>query len=192
VRNDFTFDSEKHVFIQHGQVVPSVTWVLARAGICDYSFLDEERSQFFKERGKSVHWLLQLEDEGLLDHRKVPKALRPYRKAYKTWKTRSGFVPLLIEHKFVSPFGFSGILDRYGKQPINAVLDFKTGSAAEWVKYQLAAYALAIQPKIALARMIRRIALALLPDGTYKVKEFPMSEFDHDIARFLEALKETQ
>jgi PD-(D/E)XK nuclease superfamily len=193
---DFTFDAESHVFTHKGNTVPSVTQILARSGLCDFSFLEEEARKYFLKRGRSVHWLLQLEDEGGLNYRKVPKFLRGYRKAYLTWKERSGFEPKLIEHKFVSRYGFAGIIDRVGMFPptsaygsrTRCVLDFKTGATQTWVKYQLAAYTLAIEPNVALARRVRRIGLSLFEDATYKVTEFPLSEFDSDISKFMEAL----
>ena len=73
---DFTFDAESHVFTHKGNTVPSVTQILARSGACDFSFLEEEARNYYLKRGRSVHWMLQLEDEGALNYRKVPKFLR--------------------------------------------------------------------------------------------------------------------
>jgi hypothetical protein len=194
---DFTFDAESHVFTHKGNTVPSVTQILARSGACDFSFLEEEARNYYLKRGRSVHWMLQLEDEGALNYRKVPKFLRGYRKAYLTWKERSGFEPKLIEHKFVSRRGFAGIIDRVGSFPPNpqfgsrtrCVIDFKTGATQSWVGLQLAAYTLAIEPNAALARRVRRVGLSLSADATYKVTEFV--DFDSDIAKFMEALRGT-
>ena len=57
------------------------------------------------------------------------------------------------------------------------------------VKYQLAAYAMAAGANLAIARTFRRIGLSLRPDGNYKVREFPTSDFDSDISKFMEALR---
>jgi hypothetical protein len=185
----FNFDRERHIFTVSGVVQLSITQVLSRAGLCNFDCVAEDVRIHAMNRGKSVHWMLQLEDEGVLDYRRVPHALRGYRKAYKTWKERSGFVPLLIEKPMVSSLGFGGIPDRYGSFPINAVVEFKTGAVSDWVRYQLAAQCVLIQPNISLARTIRRIGLSLSADGSYAVKEFPLSSFDTDIAKFIEALK---
>lgn len=195
----FRFDPERHEFSKGDQIIPSVTQVLARAGLCDFSFVEEDVRLHAMDRGRSVHWMLQLEDEGLLDYRRVPRALRPYREAYKTWKQRSEFHVIGIEERFVSPHGFAGIIDRTGSFPATtmylagttAVIDFKTGETPDWVRYQLAAYALGIEPKVALARNIRRIAMSLFADATYKIKEYPLCTFDSDIARFLHELRRT-
>jgi hypothetical protein len=105
-------------------------------------------------------------------------------------------VPSLIEKPMASALGFCGIPDRWGRfkngSLRGAVIEIKTGAVAEWTKYQLAAQCVLIQPNIALARTIRRIGLSVLPDGDYKIKEFPLAEFDSDIARFYEALKGVQ
>jgi hypothetical protein len=143
-----------------------------------------------------VHWMLQLEDEGALNYRTVPRSLRGYRKAYKLWKQRSKFNVLGIEQSMYSPLGYAGTIDRYGTFPSvvlgghgsSAVLDFKTGPVADWVRYQLAAYAVMVSPSVSLARFMRRIALRLNPDGTYSVKEFPLCTFDTDCSKFIHAL----
>ncbi len=184
------FDPEKHEYrTAQGSQVTSVTQVLARAGICDFSFVEEEIRIRSMARGTSVHWLLQLEDEGALNYRQVPVRLRPYRKAYLAWKERSGFVPHLIEYQFISHYGYAGMIDRFGVLANGtwAVVDFKTGEIPDWVRYQLTAYAMWMHAVPAVARTIRRIGLALRKDGAYSVKEFPRTTWDCDWAVFMEA-----
>jgi len=195
---EFDFDALKHEFWKDGKRCFSVTQVLANAGICDFSFVEAEVREYSMKRGTAVHWLTQLEDEGGLNYRTVPKPLRGYRKAFNTWKQRSGFVATAIETKFVSKFGFAGIIDRVGLFPptpffptaSTAVVDIKTGDVADWVRLQLTPYTVAAagdNPTI--AEGIRRIALRLFPDGTYKVKEFPRSTWLGDWARFIKELR---
>lgn len=191
------FTPETHEYrTASGVLVPSVTQILNRAGLCDFSFVEEEIRQRAMERGTSVHWLLQLEDEGALNYRQVPLRLRPYRKAYLDWKMASGFRPELIEQQFISHFGYAGTLDRFGGFPKTAqyplgslaVVDFKTGeSVQDWVRYQLAAYVMRSSDSTFTAHRIRRIALALRKDGTYQVKEFPSNTFSIDWATFIDA-----
>jgi hypothetical protein len=195
---EFEFDPVRHEFWQNGHRKPSVTQVLAMAGICDFSCVDAELREYSMKRGTAVHWLTQLEDEGGLNYRTVPKNLRGYRKAFNTWKKRSGFLVTQIETKFVSKFGFAGIIDRVGMFPPNpflqsastAVVDIKTGDIADWVRFQLTPYTVAAagdNPTI--AEGIRRIALRLFPDGTYKIKEFPRSTWLGDWSRFIKELR---
>ena len=177
-----------------------MTQILADSGHCDYSFVDEELLRASAKRGQSVHWLCELEDEGALDYRTVPKRLRGYRKAYRDWKRASGFVPMWIEQRFVSDFGFAGTLDRYGwlgktasfSAATTALVDLKTGPIHDATRLQLCAYSLAVSPMLALARTIRRIALRLDANGTYNVKEWPMSGWDQDIAEFMSCLESLQ
>lgn len=191
------FDEENHLYSRGGISSESVTTVIARAGWCDFSHVDENIRIHSMKRGKSVHWMTALEDQGALNYRRVPVALRGYRKAYLAWKKASGFVPELIEYRFISDFGFAGTFDRYGYFPATemyltptwAIIDIKTGAVADWVRLQTAAYALGVEPRFALARMIRRIGLELRANGTYGVKEFPLATFDQDAAQFMKAVK---
>lgn len=194
--SEVLFDAAKHEYRNSlGTLVPSVTQILAKDGLCDFSFVEEEIRVRAMERGTSVHWLLQLEDEGALNYRQVPIRLRPYRKAWLDWKRASGFVPELIEHQFISHYGYAGTIDRYGHFPptatwpngSKAVIDLKTGEVSDWVRYQLVGYVMRMHPNPVMARRIRRIAVALLANGTYSVREFPQSTWDSDWARFYEA-----
>jgi hypothetical protein len=191
----FSFDPVLHEFKKDGVVVPSVTQVLAKAGIIAYSYVSEEIREYSMKRGTSVHWMLQLEDEGALNYRTVPKRLRGYRRAYTSWRERADFRPLKIEYQFVSDYGFAGIIDRIGvftdKALLLTVVDLKTGPIAEWVRYQLAAYSVGIEPNLKKAKYIRRVALRVRDDGLYHVREFPMASFDTDWAKFYAALEKT-
>jgi len=191
-----TFDPVEHEYRNFAGVkFESVTKILALDGLCDFSFVEEEIRLRAMQRGTSVHWLTQLEDEGKLNYRQVPLRLRPYRKAWTDWKRDTGFVPELIEYRFLSLYGYAGTIDRYGKFPpthsyprgSTAVVDIKTGEVQDWVRYQLVAYAMRMHGVPAIARNIRRIALALRADGTRSVKEFPRETWDTDWARFYEA-----
>lgn len=194
----FTFEQETHTYKRGGKVIPSVTQILAAGGKCSWEYVNEESRLHSLKRGQAVHWLTQLDDEGALNYRTVPIRLRGYRKAYRDWKRNSAFHVDWIEHRFTSHYGFAGTLDRTGWFPAttdyergtSAVVDLKTGPIiAGHVRLQLAAYSLAVDQRPAIARTIRRIALRLSADGRYQVKEFPMSEYDSDLAQFMECLK---
>ena len=197
---EIEFDEENHVYRVDGVIKPHVTGIIAASGKVDWSYVDEEIRLHSIKRGQSVHWLTQLEDEGALNYRTVPAGLRGYRKAYRTWKRHSGFFVIWIERKFYSHYGFTGTLDRAGSFPAttmygsgtSGVVDLKSGAIADAVRYQLCAYTLAVDPRPAIARTIRRIALRLNADGTYRVKEFPMSEWDRDFSEFMEMLRTCQ
>ena len=191
------FNEENHLYSRNGVIYRSVTQVIADAGWCDFSFVEEDLIIHSMKRGKSVHWLLELEDRGALNYRTVPAALRGYRRAWLAWKRASGFVPELIEWRFISEFGYAGTIDRFGtlppteiyRTPTKAIVDIKTGPVAAWVALQLAPYALGVMRKLALARRIRRIGVELRKNGTYSTKEFPLASFDSDIAKFMGAVR---
>lgn len=181
-----SFDQTTHTYHDSGgKRVPSVTQILQEAGLINYGFMHPNKREEVLARGETVHWVTELEDQGVLNPRKVPIRFRPYRKAYLQWKDRSGFVVQGIEVPFVSTYGYAGKPDRTGLLGgVKTVVDLKTGVAiADWVKYQLAPYALAVYGSWA----VRRIALLLCADGTYKVKEFPIESLPHDFATFLAA-----
>jgi hypothetical protein len=195
------FDPIRHEYRNAAGVAkPSVTWILAKSGLCDFSFVDDEVRERAMARGRSVHWMTRLEDEEALDYRKVPGRLRPYRKAYNNWKRSSWFVPEIIEQPFISPRGYAGTPDRIGSFPptdmfprgSRAVLDLKTGAVYEWTRYQIALYAVGVTKHIWQAKMLRRIALALRADGTHQVKEFSLSTWDSDFSIAMEALRRTK
>lgn len=183
-----TLDHESHVYTVDGQrfTGPSVTAALCQSGICDFSFLDEELRERSMARGTSVHWLTRLHDEGCLDYRRVPKAMRGYRKAWIKFRENTGFVPdpNWIERSFISPMGYAGTVDRKGSCAgmHYFVLDLKTENIPVHTKYQLALYAKAIH-------VLNRMAVALRSDGTYTVKIYPISELGVDYAIGVEAVR---
>ncbi len=194
----FVFTPETHTFMTRDGPRLSVTQILAKNGICDFSFVDQETRLYSMDRGSKVHWLTELEDGGGLNYRTVPKWLRGYRKGWNTWKRRSSFQINSIEERFVSRFGFGGIIDRTGMFPpsvfmgwgTSAVVDIKTGAVADWVAYQLAAYAVwAAGDNPAKAQYVRRIAVRLSEDGSYYIREFPCCGFNVDWAKFVHFLR---
>src|SRR6266478_1295310 len=113
----FVFTPETHTFMTPDGPRLSVTQILAKNGICDFSFVDQETRLYSMDRGSKVHWLTELEDGGGLNYRTVPKWLRGFRKGWNTWKRRSSFQINSIEERFVSRFGYAGIIDRTGMFP---------------------------------------------------------------------------
>jgi len=190
------FDPATHTFTRpDGSRVLSVTQILAKAGICDYSCVPAEFRDRGLKRGSSVHWMTQLEDQGALNYRTVPKWMRPYRKCWNEYKANTGFKPIAIEYMFAFD-DYAGILDRVGTFPptemfpngSHAVLDLKSGNIEYWVANQMGPYAGAWMKSIKLARFIRRVAVRLNGDGSpARVKEFPLADFDRDYSRFVRA-----
>lgn len=180
-----TLDPEKHEYRNGtGVLVPSVTQIIKRAGLMFHSG-DEAPMK----RGTSVHWVAQLDDQGLLKHRRVPTKLRGYRDAWRAWKLASGFTVRDIEMPFISRFGYAGTIDRAGTLSFqDCVVDLKSGTAIpEWAKFQLVAYGM-----YRFGKPCRRVAVRLCEDGKYRVKEFTLETFASDWAYFYSLLRKVR
>ena len=185
--HEVQFDPVKHEFRRDGILFPSVTQILRAAGKCNFDFVEQDVLIHAQNRGQSVHWMCQLEDQGALNPRKVPRSLRGYRKAWKAFKANCGFIPdpEWTERKFASGYWYAGIIDRAGILGNTfAVVDLKTGSITDAARLQLTAYTLAIEPRPALASWIRRVAVRLNRNGTYNIREWDWRSYHQDLAEF--------
>jgi hypothetical protein len=169
-----------------GIELPSVTTVLKETRLIDYSMIPQDVLQNAARRGTAVHQALALLDEEALDEETVDPEIRGYIEAYLRFKRESGFEPALIEYRSWSPVHrYAGTLDRTGTiGNDNVLLDFKTGMVMAGHRLQLAAYQAFLPDPLRL----RRIALQLKGDGTYRVHEFPDREYRRDLSIFLGAL----
>lgn len=181
------FDEQDHRYFADGIELPSVTQVLDAAGHIS-QFCKDDQARW---RGVSVHALAAEDDKTHLDLRTVPVELRGYLRAWRKYKMESGFQVEQIEKRVDSPVGYSGRLDRTGFLPQSKllfILDLKTsksGAVASYVKYQLAAYAFAENPR----SIFNRVAVALMPDGNYRCKVYQIEDLQIDIAEFLTMVK---
>lgn len=184
-------DQDTHRYYEDDELFtgPSVTQALARAGYVDFRFVGDELRDRAMRRGTSVHWMLALHDQGALDYRRVPRSLRPYRKGWMDFRRNTGFWPdpAWIERSFISPLGYSGTIDRCGS--FNGsdgwTLDIKTGDGSidNWVRFQLSLYAEE-------SKKVKRAAVKLRSDGTYKFFPFPFSTYYTDRAVALQAVRD--
>ncbi len=182
-RQDLAFDEATHTYTLNGVRIPSVTQVLADAGLVDSTWFTEEAAW----RGSAVHLACRLEDEGELDEDTLDPAIAGYLDAYRKFKAESDFRPELIEHRVVHPaYGYAGTLDRTGTiEPWRVIGDLKSGQVYPWVACQLTGYALTFPNP----RTFRRMAIRLKDDGTYSVTEYPAKTFQEDANDFLAALR---
>lgn len=168
-----------------GQRVPSVTEILALAGLVDFTSVPVEVLQAAADRGRLAHAHTARLDaapegvslvESLLS---VPDEIQGYAKAWLRFRDDTGFSPLLIEQPVVScAYGYAGTLDRFGVVPDATIylIDLKTGSSLPtWVGLQLAGYEQALRessPLMAKGDRVQRLAVRLRADGEYSVKLF--------------------
>ena len=177
---------ESHVYRVDGIVCPSVTQILSRTGLADYSSIPHFMRDFALERGSAVHKAAHYYLEGDLDEETVDPIIQGYIRALDKFVFHSDFVPEpgTAEQICYDPMNaYCGTWDIIGSLPQigRVIVDFKCGMMPA-VHWQLAAYGRLADPPI-----YNRIALRLSKDGTYKPKLFPASTFARHEADFLAA-----
>ncbi len=168
-----SFAEHGHQYECDGHSIPSVTQALALAGLTDVSRIPPHILERAADVGTAVHLACAYLDADDLDLDSVDPLLTGYVLAYQRFRSDSGFVPELIEHRAVGQlaglqYGFC--VDRMGYvDGQRIILDLKTSSKpyASWA-IQTAAYAIGLD-----CLDVRRAAVKLAKDGTYKLIEHP-------------------
>jgi hypothetical protein len=178
-----TFDPDTHRYSVGGKPIPSVTTVLRKAGLIDFSGIPLEVLNFARERGTRVHLATELDDRGELDLASVIPEELGYIDAYRRFKREAGFVATSIEQRVCSHrYWYAGTLDRIGNmRKKRSLLDIKTGEPQRAVGPQTAAYKAALPEN-----KMPRFALYLQADGAYQLVSLNDSD---DLAVFLAALR---
>jgi len=167
------FDEVNHLYTFQGRPVPSVSAVIRPLAQDAYGSIDPDILRRAADFGTAVHACTELLDEDDLDMESVDVAWMPYVTAYRKWKEDVGSALKIcaIEERLAC-VRYAGTLDRiceiYGSP---WVVDLKTTSVLHpHIGVQLAAYvALAEQTY---GKPLRRAALQLRRDGTYRFKEY--------------------
>jgi hypothetical protein len=192
------FNEDAHRYTVDGVEIPSVTQVLALAGLTDWSHC----SEWARERGSVVHRAIHIELTSGLDWSTLPEPLHPYVSAELQAIEDLGAEIIASELRVYSrTYGYAGTLDRLVRLPragksVIAEWDTKTGQVIDAYGLQTAAYAEALHemaetdPEIAALlggeRVRERYALRLNPDGTYKLEPFTDR---NDIVNFRAAVR---
>lgn len=191
---DLIFVEDGHQYFHKGQPVPSVTQILQP--LIDYSHVPPAVLARAAEIGKAVHLACALEDRDDLVEDSLHPALIPYLRAWRRFKTETGFVPEVIEQPMHSPLHrIAGTPDRIGLlrgilgKP-RAVLEIKT--TADFIPSfgpQLAGYwQLWRESKLMDTRQLlatRRYAVQLREDGSYRLERY---SDHHDMVVFAACL----
>jgi hypothetical protein len=167
-------DTSKYVV--DGRRVPSVTEVLALAGVVDFSGIGADVLAQAAQRGRAAHRVTALHDLGEDPSKdEAYEETAGYLEGYLRFLKDTGFKPTLIEYSMVSKeFRYAGTLDRLGvaRDGWCWIVDLKTSiGLAAWVALQLAGYDQLARPMLETTRM-RRMALRLKKDGTYTITEY--------------------
>jgi len=186
---ELKFDRINHMYSLRGRRLESVTEVLERAGICDYTSTGLSRGEALW-RGSTVHEAIALDLEGDLDDRSVPEICAGYVEASRRFRRERHFECELHEYyRHHKDYMYAGTLDAKGWADLGEgkrryLLDWKTGRAQSWVRYQLAAYAGFFESPGAELRL----CVELHSDGSYTLFEFSPADFRSDYDIFLSAL----
>ena len=176
-----------HSYWRNGVSVVSVTQVLFAAGLVSPFAVNAAAAA----RGHLVHKLTaQMDIEGRLDMRSVPRPLRGYIDAWKFWKLMSGFEVEAVEGRVdCREPSYAGRFDRAGRRPGSTrrtVVDLKTGQPGKSTGLQLVAYCHGLAP----GEVMERIAVQLTADGSFHTTIYPIGEFQADLSYWLRLVSE--
>ncbi len=178
IGEDVFFEHDAHAYVDlGGKQRMSVTQAIKIAGLIDYSMVPANVLENAAARGRLVHQACAIIDRGLdLADYEVPDICQPYIEAYQKFAWEMRFVPdpawiecpMIVElfgHRVGMTPDAVGVIDG-----VPVVVERKATSAAHpsWA-IQTAGYALGL--RAAGVQIRRRIAVQLMPTGTYRVHE---------------------
>ena len=174
-----TFDGDTHTYVsaESGKVIPSVTQIMRPLTDAAYGSIPKDVLSRAAEFGTAVHACTEFLDAGDLDWTSVSPEWIPYVNAYRKFKEGIGIRPnniLYIERRIASE-RYAGTIDRvFAVLDEIWIVDIKTTSVIHpHVGVQLAAYeALYLKSTGETDKKIRRFALQLCEDASYRLKEF--------------------
>ena len=100
------------------------------------------KDPWYLTRGKYIHKATELYDRDELDEDRLDPQIRPYLEAYVKFKSDTGFLVRLIEHKLYHPqYLFAGRIDRTGiLNGVEDLIDIKSGVKVDTDELQGAGY----------------------------------------------------
>jgi hypothetical protein len=168
-----TFSEDRHIYESDGVIVPSVTQVLALAGIDDVSRIPLHHLQRAAGIGTAVHEACEFLDQDDLDLESLDPSIQGYVLGYQRFRAETEFKPAMIEHRTIGDVDglkYGMCLDRFGELRGRVTLiDLKTASRKQdaW-GIQLAAYAVGLSDRIDFPGC-QRVNVHLAKDGSYKL-----------------------
>ena len=168
----------EHIYRLGERVLPSVTGILAGAGIVDTQWFTETA----RWRGTAVHYACWYDDQNDLNESTLDPVLRPYVDAYRKFKAETQFEPTAIEQGvYNEALGYAGTPDRIGKMgAIQCVIDLKSGASSKVTRYQTVAYAACLPSP----RKYVRMEVRLKPNGDFSLQVYEPKDYGRDFARW--------
>lgn len=172
------FDADAHRYTLGGVVVPSVTQIIGP--LYNFDGINRDVLEAKAALGTAVHRACELMDADDLDEesdagRAALEPIAGYLAGYKRFKSDKRPVVLANEQRLFHPVHkYAGTCDRvYGMDGEQIVVDLKTTVAKNpAVGIQLAAYAELFRANGKSQSLMKRYALQLKPDGSYKLHSF--------------------
>lgn len=185
------FREDLHRYTIGDRKLLNVTTILRLAGYYDFSHVDP----IYRDRGKDAHVAVHYAMEGDLDRAHLasiadagPFDLQPYVTAAERFVLENDIEIVHPEAIVAAPnLGFAGKVDGFGyirRGKLLCLFDWKLGELIDAYGVQLAAYKLGWW-EMTKEHVAKRFCVRLLPDGSYKVREY---KDRRDEQRFLNAL----
>lgn len=178
-----TFDHEQHSYRWDGELVPSVSRILADVGLSDVSFIPEAALI----RGRAIHSACEMYDQGVLDEASVDPTIQSNLLAWKAFREehREFCFDEIETPRYQPMYAYACTPDRLGfwRHPdgdpadnVPVVIELKSNSIPKATRIQLAAQAMTLpcDPKL-----VRRIVVCCKSTGEYEIVEYSdLSDFD--------------
>jgi hypothetical protein len=163
------FSEADHIYTLDGRRVPSVTQVLAM--LENWERVPWEQLEAARQFGTNVHKACHLQNRGELDVAALDLALDPYVRAWQRFLVESNATLIASETRVANArLGYAGTLDALvDRRGHTWLVDIKSGDVPDTCGPQTSAYA------AALGRPVRRYAVQLKPDGSYKTHAYTSS-----------------
>lgn len=175
------FDAATHTYSVRGQVIPSVTQVLAP--LRDFSAVPPRILEAKRALGVAVHATTEYDDAGILDEASVHWKVRPYLDAYRRWRSEMGVRVISSEQRVYHPtLRYAGTFDcKVEIAGRRWVVDKKTAEQEHpsW-GLQTAAYREPLPDKASL----QCASLMLRGDGTYAWRPYDAPKHRGDFGVF--------
>ena len=155
-----------------GERLDRVTSVLRSLGLgADYSMVDPEVLARAQAIGRATHLATALDERGELDEETVDPAVAPRLAAWRAFVRESSWRSTAIEEPaYSTEWGVAGTPDRVGwLNGRRAVLDIKPPSYHPGVIFQLALYAVLLEPDGRRGEAVETLFSLQLGEGTYKL-----------------------
>ena len=178
-----SLDEATHTYRLDGRPLISVTQALNEGGFGSWQkWCEPAALEYASALGRAVHDAIHFYEEGSLDIDSIDPAVMPRLQAYEKFLLETGAVAIATEQRVHNTlYGYAGTDDWNGLfDDEKAIIDYKSGVVHPSVGLQLAGYCGCFPAP----STFRRFSLQLRSDATYRLHEYPRSEFREEFGVF--------